>query len=71
MIVGKDLEGGADFLEVADAFDAEGALFSTQQRGQQERGENGDDGNDDKHFDQGERLVFSIAPRRFHVPSNS
>jgi hypothetical protein len=46
VIVGVQEEGGADLLEIADAFEGVGFLADLGERGQEEADEAGDDGYD-------------------------
>ncbi len=47
VVVGPDAEAQPDLFEVAHAIDARGPGFGLGERGQEQTGENGDDGNND------------------------
>ena len=54
ILVGVELAGEADLLEVVDANDLAGFLLGGAQGGQEHAGENADDCDDDEEFDQRE-----------------
>ena len=51
-------------FKVAQASDAASASFSFSERGEKERGKDGDDGNDDQQFDQGKGTTRLILHSR-------
>jgi hypothetical protein len=69
VIVREGMERHAELLKVAHAVDALGLEFGFAERGQQQRGENGDDGDDEKQFDQRESPALSVLPKSFHAMS--
>ena len=69
MIVREDLERGADLFQIGDAFDALGTLFPAHQCRQKERRQDGNNGNDHEHLDQGKGPALSCLPERFHSPA--
>src|SRR5205814_4963408 len=58
-IIAIQLEGDSNLALVAQAFDQLRLFLGATQRGQKHAGENGDDGDDDQQFDQGEASLKS------------
>lgn len=67
MIVRKHVKSEAELFEIVDAANALRAGFSLIQRWQQQRGENADDRNDAKQFDERECVRPPTEPSRVHV----
>ena len=70
VIVREQMKGETGFLEVVHAFNASGAGLGLAEDGQQQGGENSNDRNDDKHFDQSERSFFATGLRHDHACRN-
>ena len=62
------MEAQADLPEIVFAPDALGAFHGGLERGQQERGEDANDGDDDQEFHQRERAFFADGWNVFHAP---
>ena len=54
VVVGVELQVNGQLPQVVHTTDPVCLMFGRGQGGKQERGKNGDDGNDDEEFDQGE-----------------
>lgn len=67
MIVREHVKGEADLFEIIDAAKSLRAGFSLIQRWQQQGGENADDGNNAKQFDERECFRPPTEPSRVHV----
>ena len=70
VIVGEGMKAEADLLEVVKAGDAFGALLAAGERGQEQRGQNGDDGNDREEFDERKRVAPANGCPGFHACVN-
>ena len=59
MVIAIHLEGEADLLLVAHALDQFRLLLGAAERGQQQRGQDRNDGDDDKEFDESEKAFVA------------
>ena len=64
MVIEIHLKREANLFEVGKANRLLTFLFSASERGQEQRGQNGDDGDDDKQFNQREGIVNFIRSAR-------
>ena len=57
VVIGVKCVCNAELTQVRHALDASAPFFGFRQRGQKQRRQNGDDGNDDQEFDQCEGRI--------------